>query len=144
MGFNKEVEQGGREIALLPSTAITAAGTTLGAVFANLPGVKALELQAVFTYISGGTTAKAYVQTSLDGGSTWIDVASFAFALTGATKVSKVSVYAATAAALTPTDGALADNTILDGILGDQFRIKIISVGIYAGTTLAVSAVAKG
>lgn len=141
---NKAIEQRGRALALLGATAITAAATVTSTPFTGLFGIKVLEVQASLVYGSGGTTIKAYLQTTLDGGTTWIDIASFAFTTASAVKVSKLSLTAALAAAVAPTDGTLADNTILDGLLGDQFRIKVISTGTYAGTTLAVTAIAKG
>jgi hypothetical protein len=37
------------------------------------------------------------------------------------------------------TDGTLAANTAVDGILGSMFRVKSVSTGTYTGgTTLAV------
>lgn len=92
-----------------------------------------LGLQANFTYSgSGGTSCKAWIQTSFDEGTTWIDVANFAFATTTARKISAVKTAIALAAAATPTDGTLADNTILDGCLGDRVRAKITTTGTYA------------
>ena len=40
---------------------------------------ESLVIQANFTYGSGGTSADAWVQTSLDGGTTWTDIANFHF-----------------------------------------------------------------
>jgi len=144
MGFNRAVEQGGRELVLFPSAAITAAATVTSIPFTMLPGVKHLVVQGNLVYGSGGTTVKAFIQTTLDGGVTWIDIACLAFATANAVKVSKLSISTALAAAITPTDGTLTDNTILDGLLGDQFRVKVISTGTYVDTTLAVTAIAKG
>lgn len=128
--------------ALAITTALPATGTT---PVTGLAGMKYLLLQAAFVYGSGGTTAKAYVQTSLDGGATWIDIACFAFATASGTKVSALSMLVALAAAVTPTDGSIADNTILNGLLGDRLRVKYVTTGTYAGgTTLTVKAVAKG
>jgi hypothetical protein len=130
---------------LLPTYTITAAATTTSEVMSlgQIPAAQAISVQAVFVYGSGGTTAKAYVQTSLDNGVTWIDVASFAFATATATKVSAVNIYTAVAAAVTPTDGTLTDNTILSGIFGDRLRVKLITAGTYAGTTIKVSLVQR-
>lgn len=106
------------------------------------PDVRAIALQATFAYGSGGTTAKVYVQTSLDDGATWIDIACLAFATTAAVKVAAVKAATARAVA-TPTDGTLADDTLLDGLIGDRVRVKVISSGTYAGaSSIAVSAVA--
>jgi len=133
---------------LLPAATITVAGTfatdpiSLGQI-SDTSAV--LAAQATFVYGSGGTTCKSWVQTSLDGGLTWIDIASFAFTTVTATKVSVLSLYIATAAALTPTDGSLADNTILNGLLGDRVRCKLTTTGTYGGnTTLALAMVTRG
>jgi len=134
-----------RHIKLLPATTIGAAVTgaiSPAAATAELPvllkntgGAKAVTAQAKFLYGAGGTTVKAWIQTTFDGGASWVDIMCFAFLLAAATKISKVSTYVALAAALVPTDGTLADDTIKDGVLGTQFRVKYTSTGTYTGAT---------
>jgi hypothetical protein len=98
-------------------------------------------VQANFTYGSGGTSADAYVQTSLDGGTTWTDIANFHFTTASARKIYNLSAATAVASIATPGDGALASNTAVDGILGTRFRVKYVTVGTYAGgTTLQLDA----
>lgn len=127
---------------LIPQTTIAAAGTFIGEIYRLPLGVKSLGLLAKFLYGSAGTTTKAYVQTSLDGGATWVDIACFAFTTAAASKLSSVKNNIATAAGATPTDGTLTDNTILDGVLGDRTRVKYIVAGTYTGaTSLTVSMV---
>lgn len=137
-----------RAVILLPSTTITTAAANVvpaASVITGLAGMTYAAVQAKFTYGSGGTSAKFYVQTTLDGGATWFDVMCFAFATTTATKASAVKTSIATAAAVTPGSAALTDNTILDGILGDQLRLLYTTVGTYAGgTTIAIAGVLKG
>jgi hypothetical protein len=131
----------------VPALTIAAAitGIVIGAAVTLLAGAKYLACQAVFTYGSGGTTAKFWVQTTLDGGTTWIDVMSFAFTTATATKVSAVVTSTALAAGITPGSAGLADNTILSGLLGDQVRVIGTTTGTYAGgTTIAIGAVTKG
>ena len=130
----------------LYSAAVAAAATLTGTVVKGLAGAKGLIIQANFTYGSGGTTCKAYVQTSLDGGVTWIDIACFAFTTSSARRVSAVVADPATAltANTIPGDGVLTDNNILNGVIGDIVRVKVISVGTYAASTLAIDMVAKG
>ncbi len=133
-----------KELALLPQLAITAAvGATAGAEF-RLPGdAQHLTVEALFTYGSGGTNATAYVQTSLDSGVTWIDIMAFQFTTATAKKISKVSRHIAVAAGATPTDGSMAANTILDGVIGRLVRVKYVTTGTYGGTThLTVKGVA--
>lgn len=138
----------GANVNLLATKAITAALTgyvtephMLGLVGADR--VHYLAVEAKFVYGAGGTDCKVWVQTSLDGGITWIDIMCFAFLLATASKVSAVNTQIALAAGVTPTDGTLGDNTILNGLLGDRVRLKITTTGVYAGTTLTVAAVAR-
>lgn len=132
--------------ALLAETVLTTAVTGQASAERVLPaGTTALAIQAHFTYGSGGTSAKLYVQTSLDKGATWIDIACFALTTASARRASVVHLNTALAANITPADGALTDNTILNGILGDRVRTKLTTVGTYAGNTrIKVDAVAKG
>lgn len=128
----------------MTSAAITAAGTVTSTPVTGLSGMKYLSAQAKFTYGSGGTSLKAYVQTSFDMGTTWVDVMAFAFATTTATKLSAVTANVAASPAVAPTDGSLTDNTIVNGLLGDRVRVKYVSVGTYAGTTFDLDMVVKG
>lgn len=115
---------------------IDAAGTQIGAVVEDLDGLQSLGLHARFAYGSGGTSCTVYIQTSLDQGTTWFDVACFAFATAGLTRVMNLSALTPITTPAAPTDGALTDDTALDGPLGDRFRAKVISVGTYAGPTV--------
>lgn len=93
-----------------------------------------LILHATFLYGSGGTTAKAWVQTSFDGGVTWVDIATFAFLLAAKTRMGVLTTVAVTTLA-TPTDGSLADDTVVNGFLGHMYRVKLTTTGTYAGAT---------
>lgn len=118
-------------------------GTASTAVVVPL-GMRSVVLQAAFTYGSGGTKVTAYVQTSFDGGTTWVDVACFTFTTATATKVSALKAATAVAASYAATDGSLTDDSIKDGILGDRLRVKRTTTGTYGGSTaLVVTAVAK-
>lgn len=126
----------------------TLAGAVTGDVSAGVTvprsgRVESLTLQGVITVAGGGTTAKAWVQTSLDGGSTWIDIANFAFTTSTATRVYHLTAAAVTSIA-TPSDGTLADNTAVNGILGDRFRVKLTTTGTYTGaSSFVITALAK-
>jgi hypothetical protein len=98
-------------------------------------GADLLACQAVFTRAGGGTTTDVFIQTSLDNGSTWIDLVQWAFVTTTVTKISAVRSSIAMAANVTPTDGGLSDNTILDGLIGDRLRAKTVVVGTYTGAS---------
>lgn len=141
-------------LVLLPTTTITTALTGSVAATNTLgPGSDDsfrdptnVVLQCAFAYGSGGTTADAYVQTSLDNGATWFDVANFHFTTSTATKVSALtSLIAPAAQAFAPTDGSLSANTIVQGILGPLWRVKLTTTGTYAGgTTMTVWMTIRG
>ena len=96
--------------------------------------VESLALHANFDYGSGGTDVKAWVQTSLDGGATWVDIASFVFTTSDAKRMYNLTAAVITAIA-TPGDGALADNTAVNGFLGALFRVKLTTTGTYTGAS---------
>lgn len=114
---------------------LTTAGTFTGDWIVGLDGVTSLSAQLQFAYGSGGGTGKAFLQTSLDGGNTAIDVACITFATSS--KVDVFTLAAGSAAIVTPGDGALADDTLRDGILGDRVRLKVVTSGsAYATQTV--------
>lgn len=128
----------GRRMTLMDSTDITAAvaGQTSTAI-TGLEGAKYIVLQGTFTYGSGGTTAKFWVQTSIDGGTTWRDIACFAFTTASLKKFAGLSVYISSAVIAAASDAALADDTALNGLIGDRIRVKYTTTGTYAGSTTA-------
>ncbi len=128
----------------LPTIPIAAAGTYTSPGSGSLQSAAHLLIQAKFLYGAGGTSVKVYVQTTVDGGTTWIDIASFAFTTAAATRISKVMATTALTAVTTPTDATLTDNTVLDGVIGDAIRVKYVVGGTYTGaTSLQVSVEAK-
>lgn len=123
-------------LVLLPQTTIAGAVTAAlsGPFAALLDRVCSLALYASFLYGAAGTTVKAWVQTSFDGGTTWMDIASFAFTTAAADRAYNLTATAVTAIA-TPGDGVLADNTSINGFLGGMFRVKYTTTGTYTGAT---------
>lgn len=119
----------------LYSGTITAPGTVISGTISNLQNKVVNALGAVFTYGSNGTTAKAFVQSSYDGGSNWFDVTAFSFTTSSAKKGLALGWPASGTAHFTVTDGALADNTVSGAPMGNMIRCKVISTGTYAGTT---------
>jgi hypothetical protein len=101
-----------------------------------------LTLEAELVYGgAGGTSVDAYVQTSLDGGASWIDIAEFHFTTSSANAVFNLNAQTPVTTQYTPTSGSLTANTAKDGILGPRFQILVNSTGTYgAGTMLAVYA----
>jgi hypothetical protein len=126
--------------ATLLNAQITAAASLAAAPGSLQPNdsPRSLCVQANFTYGSGGTTVDAYLQTSLDGGLTWIDIAQFHFLTTSARVVYNLNSQTPFIGQYTATDGTLAANTSKDGILGTLFQVKTASTGTYVGTTLRI------
>lgn len=115
---------------------ITSASDSNGAAQAYLSGlgdIAAACIQCNFTWGSGGTSVKITIETTLDQGVTWIEVARFAFTTASAEKVVNLSALTPKTTAYTPI--ALSDDTALDGILGDRWRAKKTTVGTYSGNT---------
>ena len=108
-----------------------------------LYAMQGLALEASFDSGTGGTSAKAYVQTSLDQGVTWIDIACFAFTTSDAVSVGNLSARTPVTTLFAPADGALADNSVKDGVLGDRLRVKYVTVGTYTAANLKIYATPK-
>jgi len=105
--------------------------------------MKLYTAQGVLVYGSGGTTIKVWVQSSLDGGTTWFDVMNLAFT-TASTSIAGTASPALGKTPVASTDGTLADLGI-NHQLGDRIRLKYTSTGTYGGsTTLTVYGLAKG
>jgi hypothetical protein len=113
---------------------IGAAATQVGDVVDDLSGALAITLSARLAYGSGGTSCYAVVETSLDQGVTWVQIARFDFTTSGLQKVMTVSGLTPRIAAATA--GSLAADTALDGVLGDRLRATVVSTGTYAGSTV--------
>ena len=115
---------------------LTTAGTQMSTATLDLAGMTAVSLQVRLAYGSGGTTARAYVQTSLDQATTWVDVACILFGTASEVDIVNLSGLTPKTSEATPTDGALADDTCVDGVLGDRLRCKVVTTGTYAGSTV--------
>lgn len=125
------------------TTAVTAQTTPVA--YVGNGAFMSADIQGNFTYGSGGTTVAAYVQTSLDNGTTWCDVASFSYTTTSGCSIFNPSTTAGVIAPITPTDGSLTANTAIDGVLGNLWRVKYTTTGTYAGnTTLQIALVPRG
>jgi hypothetical protein len=124
----------------LGSFTIGAAGTQLGEwTTADFDGMLALLVQMRLAYGSGGTSIKVYLQTTFDSSNTPIDIACFTFLLASAVKLRNFSALTPKATDVTPSDGALADDTSVDGVLGTKFRLKVVSLGTYGTSTQLVA-----
>ncbi len=147
MALNGAVHGNGQHISFLAGHVLAAAETAIvTAPVKFLTGAKYIVAEAIFVRAAGGTNAKFWVQTSLDLGASWIDIMCFAFVTTTASLVMATNAYLATSAAsITPTDGSLADNTAVPGILGEYFRLKYTTTGTYSGaSSISLNAIVKG
>lgn len=106
----------------------------------GLDGASAVAIMASLAVGSGGTTCVAVVQTSLDGGQTWQDIARFDFTTATQRKWCNIS-------GLTPKGvaayAALGAEGVTDGYLGTRLRAVVTTTGIYANTTLLVQVAVK-
>jgi hypothetical protein len=118
------------------SGVITTAATQTGSVFkyAKRNLTRSISAQANLTVGGGGTTVKAFVQSSLDGGQNWFDVIVLSFATSSAIHVANASTALAQADTAT-TDGSASSNL---NVIGDLPRAKIFSTGTYTGNTTMI------
>ena len=100
VGENHGRAPDGTTITVAVTTALTSVVNV--AHFLGIPD--RLVLHANFNYGSGGTTVHAYVQTSLDGGTTWTDIANSHFTTASAVKYSNRSHDGPMLAAVALTD----------------------------------------
>ncbi len=113
---------------------IGAAATQIGDVVDDLSGALAITLSARLAYGSGGTSCYAVVETSLDQGVTWVQIARFDFTTSGLQKLLTVSGLTPRIAAANA--GSISADTALDGTIGDRLRATVVSTGTYAGSTV--------
>jgi len=102
----------------------------------GLYGMASMSVLLDYRAGTGGTDVRAYIQTSLDGGATAMDVACALFTTTPDRRVLNLSANAPSAS-FSATDGTLADDTQHDGVLGTMVRLKVVSTGTWVNTALA-------
>lgn len=118
-----------------PITTAQSIATVSGANLKIPVAASALTIEANLTVVGGGTTTKCYIQTSLDGGITWIDIMCFAFTTSSLRSVMTVLSEAIQLTPVTPTVGTLADDTAINGIIGREIRAQVVTTGTYTGAT---------
>lgn len=114
-------------------TSSSDAQSTTIAYVDRLEGMLAASLQANFTYGTGGTSLKVIWETSIDQGTTWVEVCRMAFATASEENIVNLSGLTPKTTVVTPA--VLSDDTCLDGIFGDRWRARILTVGTYTGNT---------
>lgn len=118
---------------------IAAAGTQTGTAVEDLEGITSLGIYALFSAgaADSGSGVTVYIQTSF-AGAPWFDIACLTFGDTTEDKGANIDGRAT----LAPTvllAGALADNTVLNGPIGDRVRAVVDTEGAFSGpTTLAL------
>lgn len=115
-------------------------GTGVLPIYNNLGATEHLIAQATFNYGSGGTSAKFYIQSSLDLKVSWFDVLAFEFEQESSKEVAVATLDEQKAIAI--TDGTLNVNQPCK-VMGDVFRVKYIIVGAYVNTTVSLTGIAK-
>lgn len=117
---------------------IGAAGTYTNAngPLSDLAGLDAVTLQISLAGAAGGSTINVYIQTSIDQGQTWFDVANVAFTTTPGVALVNLSGLDKLTTPTAPSNLALTSNTVLDGPLGDRLQAVVVSTGAYTGNTL--------
>lgn len=108
----------------------------LGPWCTNLYAYKSLALWAQFTYDSGGTSVDCWVQTTLDGGNVWFDIANFHFTTSSADAAFNLqSQTAVTTQKASFGNHSITSNTCVDGLLGDQLQVYYQVQGTYGGAS---------
>lgn len=115
---------------------ITAAGTQTGDWVDDLDGMLSALVSLRLAYGAGGTTVRAYLQTTPDDGTTVADMACVLFGTASEHALLNFSALTPKLTQVTPGDAALADDTAVDGLLGTKMRMKIVSTGTYSGSTV--------
>ena len=121
---------------------ITVADTYVGDWHSGLAGVLAMSVQFRFAYGAGGTSVRAYLQSSLDQATSHFDLACVVFGTASETVILNFSgltpnlFSGSPGTTFVPTDAAMADDTALDGVLGDRFRVKLVTTGTYTTQTI--------
>lgn len=122
---------------------LTTAATYTGAAATGFAGVSSFTVQVKFGYGSGGGSGSYYLQTSLDQGNTWIDIAANNFTTASLTDLWNFRADASIGP-VNPSDGSMTAGTKQDGVLGDRLRLKIITASTaYVNTTVAVRICAR-
>jgi hypothetical protein len=138
---------GGASIVLANAVSINSSGT--GTVITNLKGFSDLLAQFQITGVpaGGSPTLDLYLQTSIDQGVTWRDMAHTQFKTTAATRFAQiVGDFTASENILSSSDGQLQGERVIQGPWGDQLRLKwVFAAGGSSGSyTLSSGAFVKG
>lgn len=127
---------------LLATASITSPVTdTVSEPEVGLGAFTELTVQARWSPTGGGTSLIAYIETSIDGGVSWVDIARIDYA-TG----SRLAVFGIVSGSLAvATYAALSSEGTRAGFLGDRLRLRYTSTGTFsAGSQLTVHYAVRG
>lgn len=99
--------------------------------FGDLEGMLAATIDINFVAGSGGTNCAVVIETSINQGTTWIEVYRALFTTSNGNRVVNLSALTPVTSPYAPA--ALSNDTVKDGILGDRLRSKVTSTGTYTG-----------
>jgi len=102
-------------------------------------------MHANFTYAGAdGGQLDVFLQTSLDYGLTWCDIANIHFLQASARRFTGCSsTITLGVATWNPGYLTIADNTVLQGLIGDYIRVAVAPVNAYATSRLVVDVVIR-
>jgi hypothetical protein len=107
--------------------------------------INAVLLHAKVVVAAGGAECDAYVQTRVGG--SWIDIANFHATTSSLERLYNLSTRTPVTSIATPANDAshIADNTAVDGLIGDLLRVKLVTSGTaYTGaSSIKVTAVVR-
>lgn len=137
-------QQENRRFTLLSASITAAVALTATTSVKGLDGMRALDLLGSFSATTSGTSVDGYVQTTFDSGLNWVDIAQFNYSSLSSSGLKFFSLDdTAVTTIYTPTSGSLADDTVKNGVLGDELRVQYVTVGTYTGGVLTIKAVSK-
>lgn len=102
----------------------------------GLQGMNAVTFQVRFMYGSGSAQTNVYLQTSVDQGQSWFDIANIQFTTAAGVDLVNMSGLDKLTTPTAPTNLSLTQGTVLDGPLGDRLQACVVSTGTYGGGTL--------
>ena len=115
---------------------IGAAGTQTGTPLTGLSGINSASFQVCFAWGSAGTQVNVFIRTSLDQGQTWFDIANIEFTNSSGCELVNLSTNSVITTPTAPSYLTLANNTTLNGVLGDRLEAVVVSTGAYGGNSL--------
>lgn len=112
---------------------ISTAAVLMGSPVSDLDTLDKVTIDVHFQYGNGGSSVSVIVQTSLNQGTTWIDIARFDFTTVGDERVATLT---RDFLAYPYLVGSLFSESVVNGVLGDRLRTVVTSTGTYTNSTV--------